>query len=65
VTNEPFDLIPFCENVEQLFKNLEIPSEIQVQILRPYLSEKSQIVDVAIGCRSIERLCGRETILAA
>jgi hypothetical protein len=42
MNNDPVDLLPFFENVEQLFESLEIPPEIQVQLLRPYLSDKAK-----------------------
>ena len=40
--NDPLDLIPFFENVERLFNSLEVPDDLRVNLLRPYLNEKAK-----------------------
>jgi hypothetical protein len=38
---EPLDAIPFFENVERLFATLEVPVELQADLIRPYLSDRA------------------------
>jgi hypothetical protein len=38
---EPLDAIPFFENVERLFAPLEVPVELQADLVHPYLSDRA------------------------
>jgi hypothetical protein len=42
MSNDPIELIPFFENVERLYADLDVPDELHVQLLRPYLSDRAK-----------------------
>jgi hypothetical protein len=42
--SDPIELLSFFEHVERLFVDLEIPANLQVQLLRPHLSERAKIL---------------------
>ena len=35
-------LVSYFKDVEQLFSNFEVPDDLKVQLLRPYLNEKAK-----------------------
>jgi hypothetical protein len=42
--NDVIDFIPFCDNIEKQFKELKVPSELRVSLLKPFLNERAQLL---------------------
>ena len=38
MADDPLDAITFFDNVEKLFKTYSVPGNMQVDLIRPYLS---------------------------
>jgi len=41
MADNPLELVSFFDSVDRLFLELKVPSELQVNLLKPYLSEKA------------------------
>ena len=59
---DPIDAIPFFRNVEQLFKVYEVPAQLQVMLIRPYLNDKAKKI---LGKLSPEILADYDRLKAA
>jgi transposase InsO family protein len=44
MTNDPLDLVPFFNHIEQLFGELKVNDELKVKLLRPYLNERAKVL---------------------
>jgi hypothetical protein len=44
MTNDPLDLVPFFNHIEQLFDELKVNDELKVKLLRPYLNERAKVL---------------------
>jgi hypothetical protein len=42
--NDVIDFIPFCDNIEKQFKELKVPSELRVSLLKPFLNERARLL---------------------
>ena len=42
--NDVIDILPFFENVEHLFRDLEVPHDLRIPLLRPYLNERARVL---------------------
>jgi hypothetical protein len=40
--NDPLDIIHFFSNIERLFTDFDVPNELQVSLMRPYLNEQAR-----------------------
>jgi hypothetical protein len=40
--NDPIDLVNFFNNMERLFRDLQVPDNLRVSLLRPYLNDKAR-----------------------
>jgi len=49
---DPMDLPPFFDHVERLFRDLEVPSNLKMQIVRPYFNEKAKALVTRLGTES-------------
>jgi len=50
---DPMDLPPFFDHVERLFRDLEVPSNLRVQIIRPYFNEKAKALITRLSTESV------------
>ena len=50
---DPLDILPFFENVERLFTNLEVPDCLRVDLMRPYLNERANRLLIQLDSTSL------------
>ena len=41
LSTDPLELLPFFENVERVFRTLEVPDYLRADLIRPYLNERA------------------------
>jgi hypothetical protein len=49
---DPIELIPFFDNVDRLFIELEVPSDLQVQLLKPFVNDKARVLIGRLDAKS-------------
>jgi len=52
IGQDPMDLPAFFVHVERLYRDLEVPSNLKVQIVRPYFNEKAKALVTRLGTES-------------
>jgi hypothetical protein len=44
MTNDPLDLVPFFNHIQQLLDALKVNDELRVKLLQPYLNERAKML---------------------
>jgi len=50
---DPINLIPFFDNVDRMFIELSIPSNLQVQLLKPFVNDKARVLINRLDAKNV------------